>query len=45
MGHIYHKAKGVDKDVYEAMKWYRKAAKRGHRKAKKRLRKLENKFN
>ena len=37
---MYEKGEGVSKDVAEAIKWYRKAAKQGHEIAKDNLRRL-----
>ena len=40
MGLIYEYAKGVEKNISEAKKWYQKAADKGHEDAKKRLKNL-----
>ena len=40
MGYMYEKGIGVKQDMKEAVKWYRKAARRGDKMAKNHLKKL-----
>jgi TPR repeat protein len=40
---LYETGRGVDKDVNEALKWYRKAATLGRLDAKKKVKELEEK--
>ena len=40
LGVCYENGRGVTKSISEAVKWYRKAAEKGHARAKEKLRRL-----